>query len=174
MHKLRDLTCLLPTETIKMWQSILLQRLCFLEDTTICCIMCLRMMKKDLNWQSSYATDEHRRENKERKSNRRVAESHRMNNDINILMVREETLWPFPRGIAITLMERREKTERCPQSIRRMMDLKCGVTSKTSHVTKSDSFPSVDWLQSDKHRKHHTHHRLAAKQINTAPPAHTR
>lgn len=56
-------------------------------------------------------------------------------------------------------------------SIECMVELMCGVNSGTSRVTKSDSIPSVDWLQSDKHGKHHTHHWLPAKQINKAPPA---
>lgn len=60
----------------------------------------------------------------------------------------------------------------CPIFIEWMMELMHGVTFETSRVTKSDSFPSVDWLQSDRHGKYHTHHRLAAKQINEEPPAH--
>lgn len=60
----------------------------------------------------------------------------------------------------------------CPIFIEWMMELMHGVTFETSRVTKSDSFPSVDWLQSDRHGKYPTHHRSAAKQINEEPPAH--
>lgn len=118
------------------------------------------------------------REDKERRSNRMMAQSHRMKNSSSLLMVQENrTMAISTRKCIITPRhwegeKERERQKMCQISIECMMELMHGVTFGPSCVTKSDSFPSVDWLQSDKHGKHHTHHRLAAKQINKAPPAH--
>lgn len=117
-------------------------------------------------------------EDKESRSNGMIALSCRMNNSLSLLMVQgNSTVAISTRKCIINLGHQdrkklKRKTKTCPKSIERMVKLMCGVNFRTSRVTKSDSIPSVDWLQFDKHGKHHTHHRLPAKQINKAPSAH--
>lgn len=118
-------------------------------------------------------------EDKERRSNRMMAHSHRMNNDLSLLMVLgNSTVTISTRKCIISPghwdggKRKRKTKEMGPVSIECVMDLMRGVTFETLRITKSDSFPSVDWLQSDRHGKHHTHHRLAAKQVNKESPAH--
>lgn len=89
-------------------------------------------------------------EDKERRSNRMMAQSHRMNNGLSLLMVQgNSTVAISTRKCIITPghgegRKEREREKMCPVSIECMMDLMRGVTFGTSRVTKSDSFPSVD------------------------------
>lgn len=79
-----------------------------------------------------------------------MAQSHRMNNGLSLLMVQwNSTVAISTRKCIITPGHREELKEmkdkkRYPLSIECMVDLMCGVTFGTSRVTKSDSFPSVD------------------------------
>lgn len=90
-------------------------------------------------------------EDKERRSSRMMAQSHRMNNGLRRLMVQgNSTVAISTRKCIITpgheegRKERERQKKMCPVSIECVMDLMRGVTFGTSHVTKSDSFPSVD------------------------------
>lgn len=89
-----------------------------------------------------------------------------------VLMVQEKNRFSISFGKCIITKWRKKKTKMFPISTEVVIELIWEVTFGTSCVTKCDSFSSADWLRSDKHGKHHTHHRLAAKQINKATPTH--
>lgn len=134
------------------------------QQCSICCFTAPRMSEK---------------KRQQRRSCWMTAQSRRMNNDLSLLMVQWNSAVAIStRKCIITpgyggVKKRESKRQKmCPIFIEWMMELMHGVTFETSRVTKSDSFPSVDWLQSDRHGKYHTHHRSAAKQINEEPPAH--
>lgn len=89
MHRLRELTCLLPTEAIKNVKHFIRVALLSVRHSYLSLYVSANDEKgSELTMQLHYrwAQGEH----KERKSNRRMAQSHRMNNDINTLMAWEE------------------------------------------------------------------------------------
>lgn len=80
-----------------------------------------------------------------------MAQSHRMNDDLSLLMVQgNSTVAISTRKCIISpghgegKKEGERQKKMCPVSIECMMDLMRGVTFGTSRITKSDSFPSVD------------------------------
>ncbi len=79
-----------------------------------------------------------------------MAQSHRMNNGLSLLMVQgNRTVAISTRKCIITPghgegRKERERQQMCPLSIECMIDLMRRITFGTSRGTKSDSFPSVD------------------------------